>query len=260
MSVHQRYLIICLFWSFLPCCVSAQNRIHDPNLIGWYAYFGDHKLSDKWAVHTEYQWRRIDLIRTWQQSLARVGLQYSLTDRIKASAGYTLLLGFPYGRFPESEAGVPNPEHRIYQDLELEQTAGRLQLTHRFRLEQRWMSNWSDAGGRKSLGWQYQNRARYRIRGALPLGAPTMETATWYATAYDELFIGFGPNVQLDVFDQNRIFLGLGYQFSPSLKLEGGFLNQLVQHAEPDPATGLPVLERNNGVTLSVYWDLDFRR
>ncbi len=260
MSVCQRYLILFLSGLLLPCCVSGQNRIHDPNLIGWYAYFGDHKLSDKWAIHTEYQWRRIDLIRTWQQSLARAGIQYSLTDRIKTSAGYTLLLGFPYGRFPESEAGVPNPEQRIYQDIELEQTTGRLQLTHRFRLEQRWMSNWTTAGGNKVLGWQYQNRARYRIRAAFPLGKPSMEEADWYLTAYDELFIGFGPNVQLDVFDQNRIFLGLGYRFSSSLKIEAGWLNQLVQHAEPDPATGLPIFERNNGLNLSVYWDLDFRR
>ncbi|OIN60495.1 hypothetical protein BLX24_04015 [Arsenicibacter rosenii] len=202
----------------------------------------------------------MDLIRSWQQSLARAGIQYSLTDHIKTSAGYTLLLGFPYGRFPESEAGVPNPEHRMYQDIDLEQTTGRLQLTHRFRLEQRWMSTWPDTGGDQSPGWQYQNRARYRIRGALPLGQPTMDEANWYLTAYDELFIGFGPNVQLDIFDQNRIFLGLGYRFSPSFRLEAGFLNQVVQHAEADPATRLPVMERNNGFTLSVYGDLDFRR
>ncbi len=52
-------------------------------MVGWYTYNGDHKLANRWELHTEYQWRRIDLIRSWQQSLKRVGLVYKLADRVK---------------------------------------------------------------------------------------------------------------------------------------------------------------------------------
>lgn len=245
---------------FILPSATAQNRVYDTNPIGWYAYFGDHKLNEKWAIHTEYQWRRTDFIRTWQQSLARVGAIYSLTDKVNVSAGYTLLLGFPYGKFPEAEAGVPNPEHRLYQDIELTDTVGVLQLTHRFRLEQRWLSTWQESPTGKQLGWQYQNRARYRIQLAIPLQGRTVDNKELYLTGYDELFIGFGPNVALDVFDQNRLFVGLGYQASQSLKLEAGYLSQLLQHAEPDMATQKPIFEKNRGFTLSAYLDLDFSR
>jgi hypothetical protein len=28
-------------------------------------YFGNHRLSDRWGLHTEYQWRRADLFNHW---------------------------------------------------------------------------------------------------------------------------------------------------------------------------------------------------
>ena len=43
---------------------------------GWAMYFGNHRLTDKWGVHTEYQWRRADYFDRWQQSLLRLGVDY----------------------------------------------------------------------------------------------------------------------------------------------------------------------------------------
>jgi hypothetical protein len=41
--------------------------------------------------------------------------------------------------------------------------------------------------------------------------------------------IGFGKNVAENIFDQNRIGILFGYRFSPKVRLEAGYLNQIVQ-------------------------------
>ena len=67
----------------------AQNdRITTRGTIGWFNYFGTVKLSAKWGVHTEYQWRRDQVIASWQQSLLRVGINHQLTPSVLLRGGY----------------------------------------------------------------------------------------------------------------------------------------------------------------------------
>ena len=68
---------------------------------------------------------------------------------------------------------------------------------------------------------------------------------------YDEVFIGFGENVNENVFDQNRVAVLLGYKFSPSLRIEGGYLNQTVQLGRE--VNGRNVFQYNNGIILNTY-------
>jgi hypothetical protein len=229
------------------------------NRVGWLVYQGDHAWNPRWTLHTEYQWRRDDFLKNWQQSLARVGLAYSLNDKVTVSAGYTNLITYPYGDYPEADAGKPNIEHRLYEDIELDDTTGRLALNHRFRLEQRWAGAWEETATGRQLDWQYLNRIRYRIKASRPL-RQTDSGKGIYVTFYDEVFIGFGRNVGLDVFDQNRIYLALGYSFTKALRLEAGYLNQITQHAEPEPVTQKPIFEHNHGLLVNVYFDLDFTK
>lgn len=253
--------VLVFFLSALANCGFGQgNRISDHNTVGWYTYNGDHKLADRWALHTEYQWRRIDLVRTWQQSLARLGLAYRLTDRVKVSGGYTLFITYPYGNYPVADAGVPFPEHRLYEDIQLGDQFGRLQLTHRFRLEQRWIGRLSDANPRQVADWQYQHRIRYQLSGTYPLSGSTIDTGEFYLNAFDELFISFGRKVGSNVFNQNRLSGGIGYQVRDNFQLELNYFNRVLQHGQPDPVTKKPIYDIDNGFRLNVNYDLDFRR
>lgn len=234
-----------------------RNRVLDRNALGWYVYTGDHKLSERWAVHTEYQWRRIDFIRTWQQSLARLGVVRTLTDRIKVSGGYTFFTTYPYGDYPTAGDGVPTVEHRVYEDIELSDKLGRLELAQRIRLEQRWLGQSADENPRRIAGWEYQNRIRYQLSGTFPISGPAIDDGEFYVNVFDELFLGFGRNVTNNVYNQNRISGGLGYQVRDNLKLELNYLNQITQHPESDPVSGKPVFEINNGFRLNVSYGLD---
>ncbi|MDF7811307.1 DUF2490 domain-containing protein [Hymenobacter sp. YC55] len=235
----------------------ALPRLLDHNTLGWVVYSGDHALSDQWALHTEYQLRRVKLLGTQQQHLARLGLVRQLTDRVTVSGGYTYFQTHEYGRYP-TVSGRPQPEHRLYEDVTLTDAFGRLQLEQRLRLEQRWLGQRAEEGAGRVQAWEYQHRIRYQLAGSYPLQGPTIDNGEWYLNAFDELFISFGRNVGNNVFNQNRLSGGLGYQFSENAKVELNYLNQVTQHAEPDPATGRPVFEINNGFRVNILYDLDF--
>jgi len=253
-------LVLLAYLLLMTISAQAQNRVLDHQTIGWFTYNGDHKLNDRWAIHTEYQWRRIDLIRSWQQSLARLGVVRTVSERVKVGGSYTYFVTFPFGRYPQAENGVPYPEHRLHQDVRLSEKYGRLDLSHRFRLEQRWLANQSDEGNpRRITDWNFQNRVRYQVAGQLPLKGATVDDREWYLNFFDEVFIGFGRNVGQNIFNQNRLSGGVGYQISNGFKLELNYLNQILQHAEVEPVSGKPVFEINNGFRLNVVYDLDFQ-
>lgn len=244
----------------VPAMSQSAGRIIDRNAIGWFTHNGDHQINADWAVHTEVQWRRTRLGLGRQQLLSRLGLVYSLAEEVTLSGGYTQLTTYPYGGYPTADLGEATPENRTYQDVSLVSKYGRLQLTHRFRLEQRWLGQLDEINPKRVASWEYQNRARYQVAGEIPLQGPSIDDGEMYITFFDELFIGFGRNVDLNVFNQNRISGGLGYQIRDNWKLELNYLNQWTQHAEPAPDTRQSVFENNNGFRFNVVYNLDFTK
>ena len=234
------------------------RRVRDSNAIGWYVYEGDHQLGTRWTLHTEYQWRRVRVIRDAQQTLARLGAAYQLAPRLRIAAGYTSLVTHPYGDYPTADTGVPFPERRLYQDVQLSDTLGRLTLAHRVRLEQRWLGQLPEGGSRVVRSWNFQNRIRYQLSATLPLQGARLDSREWYLTGFDEVFLSFGKRVGSNVFNQNRVAGGVGYRFSKAFGVAVLYLNQITQHANPDPLTGLPVFEFNHGFRLNVNYDLVF--
>ncbi|MBO3273409.1 DUF2490 domain-containing protein [Hymenobacter defluvii] len=231
--------------------------LRDYNTLGWVTYTGDHQVSEKWFVHTGYQLRRVQLLATQQQHLARLGVGHHLTKRVTVSGGYTYLQTHEYGRYP-TVMGRPQPEHWLYEDVTLTDELGRLQLAHRLRVEQRWIGQRAADGAGPVQEWTYQHSIRYQLSGRFPLQGPTLDADEWYLTASDEIFISFGRSVGINLFNQNRLLGGLGYQFTDNAKVELYYFNQVSPHAIPDPASGRPVLELNNGFRLNILYNLDF--
>jgi hypothetical protein len=79
--------------------VVSQKQIDNQNG-AWLMYFGNHKLTEKFSLHTEYQWRRSDYFNNWQQSLARVGIDYHFNKQNSVTAGYGWIVSYPYGEQP----------------------------------------------------------------------------------------------------------------------------------------------------------------
>jgi Protein of unknown function (DUF2490) len=78
---------------FIAATSSAQNtRLRDNNNIGWYSGTGTFAFNKKWSAHLEYQWRREDFIKTWQQSLLRTGINYHANSNTTLRMGYAVCM------------------------------------------------------------------------------------------------------------------------------------------------------------------------
>lgn len=246
--------ILFLIATFISFSVQAwsQKNISDQSH-GWYMYFGNHRLTEKVSLHSELQLRRNDIITDKQQVLTRIGLDYKLTAVVMATGGYGYIVTFPYGDQP---IAFKFHEHRIWEQLIITQSSGRFFFNNRFRLEQRYLENRLDNGDGTSSksGYTYRNRARYRFLVNIPLNKRVMEKGAFFLSAYDEVFVQFGPNFGRNYLDQNRLYGAFGYMFLPNANVQLGYLNQFIVKGN-----GLDA-ENNHTLQLSLTYNFDFRK
>ncbi len=236
------FLMLALF----SCQLSfAQNDRHnDNNNINWLQVFNTIKLDKNWNLHAEYQWRRENGLKDWQQSLLRVGVNRKLNDNVTVHIGYGWIETFPYGDFPIASAGT-FPEHRLYEQISFKQPIKKWTFTHRFRVEQRWLGRVKPGTDREIETWLFLHRFRYQFRTQFAI------TPKLYAVAADEIFIGAGKNVGVNIFDQNRVFLSVGYKINKTVSVEAGYFNQTLQQGRR--VNNNTIMQNNNGINASAF-------
>jgi hypothetical protein len=236
------FFIPVLFFSFLSF---AQNdRQTDRNNTNWLQVFNTIKLDKKWSIRAEYQRRRENGLKNWQQSLLRVGVNRKLNESITVHIGYGWIETFPYGDFPIASTGT-FPEHRIYEQISFKQPFKKWTLTHRFRIEQRWLGRVQPGTDRTIEAWNFLHRFRYQFRTQVAV-SPKI-----YAVAADEIFISAGKNVGVNIFDQNRIFLSAGYKLNQTVSIEAGYFNQTLQQGRR--INNKTIMQSNNGINAALY-------
>lgn len=230
----------------------AQNdRVNDLNNTNWMQAFNSISLGKKWGLHLEYQWRRENGLKNWQQSLLRIGANYKLNEQVTAHLGYGWIESFPYGDHPIASNGT-FPEHRIYEQLSFRQPVSKWVFTHRFRIEQRWLQRKLAGVNGWVSDWNFLHRFRYQFRAQYPFWIKGERQ--FYGAAADEIFIGAGKNLGTNIFDQNRIFLLLGLKPNKRISLEAGYFNQTLQQGRR--VNNQTVIQRNNGMVLSSFLSL----
>ena len=256
---RKNYLLVLIFLiGGLQSVIGQNNRINNNNSIGWYNFFGTFKISEKFGIHTEYQWRRNEMITQWQQSLLRIGVNYNLNSRVLFRVGYGWIETYPYGEIPINGMSRNFTEHRIFEMVQLNHKEGIVDFSHRFMFEQRFVGRYSSINEPTEDEFPLLNRIRYMIRVQVPLKGNEIKDKTPYLAFYDEIFIGFGKNVNMNVFDQNRIGLLLGYRFNKNIRIEGGYLNQTVQMGRQ--IEGKNVFQNNNGIILNTNLNFDLTK
>ena len=125
---------------------------------GWAAWFNSAKLSDRWSLVSDVQLRSSDGWEDLRNFIGRGGLSYALDDRHSLAAGYAYI-----GTYAP---GAPDlTEHRSWQQLIAQRRVGGSPLTHRLRLEQRFIE-------RATGDDLYSDRLRYFARLLLPFAGP----------------------------------------------------------------------------------------
>lgn len=249
-------LFAVVLFLFTAITGSAQNtRLRDNNSIGWYSGTGTFAFNKKWSAHLEYQWRRENYITNWQQSLLRTGVNYHTNSNTTLRMGYAWAETYAYGDYPINAFGKTFTEHRLYEVATLTQRTGSLDLSHRIMLEQRWLPRYISAASTKPDEWLFMNRARYMLRLQHSLKGKTLEDKEPYVAAYDEILVGFGKNVNENIFDQNRFGLLLGFRFSSKFRMEAGYISQIVQLSRE--IGGRNVFQHNNGFILNSFFNIN---
>jgi hypothetical protein len=191
----------------IPVSASAQDETGN-----WLMYFGTNKISEKLSIHSEAQYRNHTIAPiNIEQLLLRIGLNYHFAETAFATAGYAYIGNHLY----ESERTSPEvEEHRIWQQFITTNNLGRVKFEHRYRLEERFIEK------------DFKTRFRYRLMLFVPLNKPKIETGALFLGVYDEIFINGGE----EFFDRNRLYGGLGFQFSKNVNLQTGVLYQRLRN------------------------------
>jgi len=233
--------------------VAQNNRATESNQIGWHAFFLNYAITEKWSFHGEAQLRRVSFIDDAQQNLYRMGVNYVVHPQVTFRAGYAFADTHNYGIVPIQANGIRFPEHRTYQMVLLKNPIEKADISHRFMLEQRWVGRNLDPKAIKADEWVYLNRVRYMLRMDIPIHSLGTVQSTPYLSIYDEIMIGFGRNVNQNIFDQNRIGALAGIKFNPKLKIEAGYLNQILQLGRL--VDGKNHFQHNSGYVINSYFN-----
>ncbi|WP_276389958.1 DUF2490 domain-containing protein [Eudoraea chungangensis] len=204
--------ITCLLMLLIAHNLIAQQG--EDKLGIWYMYFGMNKISDRFSIHTEAQFRYYEMNDNFNQLLLRTGLNYHINSDAIATIGYAYIETDP------SFENIPGQsllfENRIFEQFILKNKVWKLLFEHRFRFEQRFLheQDFTD----------YENRARYRLQITLPLNK------TFFLNFYDEIFL----NLQNDPFGQNRLYAALGIVLMENLSVQLGYLKNHFTNANYD--------------------------
>lgn len=201
--MKKAYLLLIIFIISTTIIYAQDNG--EKRLGSWAMLFTNNKLSETLSLHAEAQYRNYEFGANFNQLLLRTALNYDFSEKATASFGYGYIT--TDGTFEEPTGEENTTEHRLYEQFILRNSLGKFKFSHRYRLEQRFINR---PQGENST----EHRARYFLRVTYPLND------TWFLTAYDEIFI----NLQNDFFGQNRLYGALGYNFSPNLSTQVGYL------------------------------------
>ena len=165
---------------------------------------------DGLAVWAEGQVRLNDGVGRVLLKIARLGVGKEWADGRSVYGGWSWYQAEPLGR-----AGTD--EHRAWEQLGYPVLRrGRLQVTGRMRLEQRFREDAPDTAWRM----RQMLRAQWRLGDA---------TASPSLVAHSELFTEFADTrwgVKARAYDQVRTFVGVRAPISRKLAVEAGYLNQ----------------------------------
>ncbi|MBI1342885.1 MAG: DUF2490 domain-containing protein [Terrimonas sp.] len=212
-------LVFCLV-AAIPLSAQTQHSV-------WLASFQTYRLDQRFSIHFDGQWRSTDHLQSMQTLLLRSGLNFRTGRHLVVSAGYAFISN------RKSIAGITGyaPEHRIWEQAIVSHTLKKINTTHRFRLEQRMISNHVVRNNELAkTGTHFTTRFRYFIRNTLPFTQKEIFHKGIFAAIQNEIFLNNGNRsfVNGKTFDQNRFYLAVGYKFNPSLSMDFGYLNQYI--------------------------------
>ena len=239
--------IIALFIVLVPALSIAQDKKTEYLNQSWLGYFNQTRLTDRSGIWLELQLRlNTPFANNPSLSIARIGYLYYLNDNTRLAAGYAYVT-----QYAQDEALPDVPEHRLWQQVQWFEKKNRLTLMQWVRLEERFRREVTN--GELTSRYDFNYRVRYAMAFTIPLKGREVVAKTPFLFLNNELLVNFGSEVMNNYFDQNRFFIGVGYQFTRQLNAQAGYLNVFQQL--PQNTT----FRHIDAFRLFIFHNLDFR-
>lgn len=195
----------------------------------WTPVYITYPIHGKFKGYFEVNPRLQDNITDFSQLLIRPAFGYKINKSFSIWQGYAWVTSY-IPRFRN--------ENRIFQQLLLENSFRSLKLTHRARLEERFIEN----TGSTSI------RGRYMLRSMLQLD----KLKKWALVIYDEFFLNLnsasnGPGGGID---QNRLFVGINRTFNKNVNADIGYQMQFLNIKAPKEN------KLNHEILINIFLDL----
>ena len=185
----------------------SQEKDIDQNDQQWIQYYGSLDLSDQWILSLDGGYRVKNKFRDKSQFISRMAIAYRLSAFAKLGGGFAFL-----GFYEDKE--ISRLEYRPYQELEMVRTIGKIDLSHKFRLEERFFvaKNPENSSEKNSFNFRF----RYQIQVLIPVYKFNKNKEISLLIA-NEVFLNAGKEISHNIFDQNRLMVGPGFQFFSNL-------------------------------------------
>ncbi|MEM9824450.1 MAG: DUF2490 domain-containing protein [Bacteroidota bacterium] len=223
-----------IFAAIAPCTAKAQQANH---LHSWWIYDGHFRIQDKVAVNAMYAWSRSDFVKSWQQSLSRIGVNFDLKKNLEIGGGYEWIERFPYGEQP-----LPNQVsiHRYFQKITLKSKIGNIGIANTLRFNQ------------ENINASFRYFIINQIGVKIPITL-SKENGNIGIKVAEGIFINHGKWANKNYFGQNRVYAGVYLSFSSSMEFDLGYMNQYI-------IKGNQLVENNHTLFFRFTHQLDLRK
>lgn len=184
--------------------------------VSWNSYFNTLQLSSKWSITSDISERFFLDNGKQYQFFLRSMANYNLGQNWTAGAGFAYIKSRTFD--PASTSTLAVPELRPFQELSYKQKFDKITLSHRYRIEERYFRK--TASDKLIDGYNFNFRFRYQFAFDYNLYKSKDNTQSLNLRATDEIMLNAGKNIVNNMFDQNRITIGLNYQPLKNLNLQ----------------------------------------
>ena len=201
--MNRSVLAIVLYFTATNTSI-AQNF----DLGSWNILNLKYTANDKWSVFGEAQLRSLKFYRNFHYYEYKAGFNY------KVHKNATLSLGAgsyqTYGEGGNFVLPKNNDEFRVWPQIIVFQSIGKLKIEQRYRAEFRFTSN------------GYRNRFRYRVGLSYPFGKEVDGYKPFQISVSNELFF----TDREPYFERNRVLVAFNYKPSKTTTVQVGYLHQ----------------------------------
>ncbi|MRX40965.1 DUF2490 domain-containing protein [Flavobacterium sp. LC2016-23] len=213
----MKILPIVFLLSFTSPFLLAQKKT-DQQTLTWIRYYNIFPLTEKWAIHSEFDNR--SFVNPVHENLFVLRLQ----GRYRATKTIDLGGGFAYFNVntqdPHTDPDFSVPEYRTQQDITFINDIAKITFHNRLQLEERFIQK----ATKTELLDDYTSSIRFRYRLQSMFTLWQKDKRSIKGTISDEILFNYGKDNKRNTFDQNRIYAALRYHFNPNIGLELGYL------------------------------------